>query len=85
MEDMPTAPAEVIGNVSVASTVEEVKDRIVEEVNALIAWVLSCQSHTFFAFETQLVPKVLALGCLFIQLFLRRRTKPAPLPTYGLT
>ena len=88
MEDMPTAPAEVTGNVSVAATVEEVKDRIVEEVNALIAWVLSCQSHTFFAFETQLVPKVLALGCLFIQLFLRFReeqfqaTHPQPEPGY---
>jgi len=70
MENMPTSPAEVTENVSVAPTVEEVKARIVEEANVLIAWVLSCQSLTFFAFETQLVPKVLMLGRLFIQLFL---------------
>jgi len=70
MENMPTSPAEVTENVSAAPTVEEVKASIVEEMNALIAWVLSCQSLTFFAFETQLVPKVLVLGRLFIQLFL---------------
>lgn len=88
MENMPTSPAEVTENVSVAPTLEEVKARIVEEVNALIAWVLSCQSPTFFAFESQLVPKVLALGCLFIQLFLCFReeqfqaTHPRPEPGY---
>ena len=53
MENMPTSPVEVTENVSVAPTVEEVKASIVEEMNALIAWVLSCQSLTFFAFETQ--------------------------------
>lgn len=37
MENMPTSTAKVTENVSVAPTVEEVKARIVEEVNALIA------------------------------------------------
>jgi hypothetical protein len=52
------------------STVEEMKGQITQEVSALVTWVLSCQSLTFFAFEQELVPRVLALGCLFIQLFL---------------
>ena len=88
MENVLTSPAEVTENISVAPTLEEVKVRIVGEVNALIAWVLSCQSLTFFAFESQLVPKVLALGCLFIQLFLCFReeqfqaTHPRPEPGY---
>ena len=49
MENISTSPVEVTENVSVAPTVEEVKASIVEEMNALIAWVLSCQSLTFFA------------------------------------
>lgn len=39
----------------------------------MIEWVLTCQLLTFFAFETQLVPKVLTLGGLFVQLFLCMR------------
>ncbi len=75
MEEMcPSAlPVEVTDDVATAPTVGEVKANIIQEVNALVAWVLTCQSLTFFAFETQLVPKVLALGRLFVQLFLCMR------------
>lgn len=81
-------PMEVTDDVATAPTVEEVKAGITQEVRSLVAWVLSCQSLTFFAFETQLVPKVLALGCLFVQLFLCMReerfqaTHPYPQPGY---
>jgi hypothetical protein len=67
--------------------VEEVKASIVQEVGSLVAWVSTCQSLTFFAFEAQLV-QVLALGRLFIQLFLCMRkeqfqeTHPQPQPGY---
>jgi hypothetical protein len=54
-------------------TTAEVKARIEQEVGELVTWVLSGQSLTFFAFEAQLVPKVLALGGLFVQLFLCMR------------
>ncbi len=69
-------------------TVEEVQGQIAQEVSALVTWVLSCQSLTFFAFEMELVPRVLALGCLFIQLFLCLReaqfqaAHPQPEPRY---
>ena len=65
--------AEVSNNVITVPTVEEVQASIEQAVCALVAWVLSCKTLTFFAFETQLVPQVLALGRLFIQLFLCRR------------
>ena len=71
--DMPVSPADVPDCAAAAPTVEEVKAAIVHEVNALIAWVLSCETLTFFAFETQLLPQVLALGRLFVQLFLSMR------------
>jgi len=86
--DLPVPPVEITDNVAVAPTVEEVKASISREVRALVAWVLTCQSLTFFTFETQLVPKVLALGCLFVQLFLCMReeqfqtTHPQPKPGY---
>jgi hypothetical protein len=86
--DLPVPPAEVTDNVATAPTVEEVKASITREVRALVAWVLTCQTLTFFAFETQLVPRVLALGCLFVQLFLCMReeqfqaTHPQPQPGY---
>jgi hypothetical protein len=51
----------------------EVKARIEQEVRNLVAWILSGQSLTFFAFEAQLVPRILALGRLFVQLFLCMR------------
>lgn len=56
-----------------APTVAELKASIECEVDGLVAWVLSGQTLTFDAFETQLVPKVLALGCLFVRLFLCMR------------
>lgn len=70
------------------STVEEVQGQIAQEVSALVTWVLSCQRLTFFAFEMELVPRLLALGCLFIQLFLCLReaqfqaAHPQPEPGY---
>jgi hypothetical protein len=72
----------------VLATVEEVQGQLAQEVRALVTWVLSCQSLTFFAFEMELVPRVLALGCLFIQLFLCLReaqfqaAHPQPEPGY---
>jgi hypothetical protein len=54
-------------------TTAEVKARIEQEVGELVTWVLRGQALTFFAFETQLIPRVLALGCLFVQLFLCMR------------
>ncbi len=81
-------PVEVTDDVATAPTLEEVKASIIQEVESLVAWVLTCQSLTFFAFETQLVPQVLALGRLFVQLFLCMReeqfraTHPRPQPGY---
>lgn len=70
---VPVLPTEITDDVATAPTVEEVKARIVQEANGIVAWVMACQALTFFAFETQLVPKVLALGRLFVQLFLCMR------------
>lgn len=56
-----------------APTVEELKTRITQTVTALVAWVISCQTLTFYAFETQLVPQVLTVGRLCLQLFLQMR------------
>jgi len=69
-------PAPVAGSIDtevVTSAIEEVKAAIVQEVGALIAWVLSCEHLTFFAFELELVPRVLSLGRLCVQLFLCMR------------
>lgn len=90
MEEMcpSVPPVEITDDVTAAPTVEEVEASIVREVGLLVVWVLTCQSLTFFVFETQLVPKVLALGRLFIQLFLCMReeqfqaTHPQPQPGY---
>ncbi len=68
-----TPPVEIPDNVAAAPTVEDVRASITQEVQALVEWVLTCQSLTFFAFETHLVPKVLALERRFIQLFLCMR------------
>lgn len=54
-------------------TVEETKARVEQEVRELVRWVLSCHTLTFFVFEAQLVSKVLALGCVLVQLFLCMR------------
>jgi hypothetical protein len=83
-KDLPQLPAGVTDDVVDAPTSEEVKAGIIQETNALIAWVLACQSLTFLEFESQLVLKVLALGRLLVQLFLCMRaeqfraTHPAP-------
>lgn len=69
----PVASAGSTESAAPAPTAEEMKARIGQAVEELIAWVLSCQSLTFFAFEAQLVCKVLALGGLFVQLFLCMR------------
>ena len=71
--DQLILPAEVIDGISSAATVEELQASMAQAVSALVMWVLSCQTLTFFAFETQLVPQVLALGRLCLQLFLRMR------------
>lgn len=55
-------PVQGTDDVTAVPTVEEVKANITQEVRDLMTWVLTCQSLTFFAFETQLVLKVLALG-----------------------
>lgn len=86
--NVSVSPTEVADDVATAPTVEEVKARIIQEVREVVAWVLSCRSLTFLAFETQLVPRVLGLGCLFMQLFLCMRQEqfqamhPEPQPGY---
>ena len=71
-----------------APTVEELKASLQREVDGLVEWVLHCRTLTFYAFETQLVPKVLVLGCLFVRLFLCMReeqwqaTQPQPPAKY---
>lgn len=51
-------------------TVPVLKTQLTEALQTLVTWVERCQTPTFFIFETQLVPKVLALGGLVVQLFL---------------
>ena len=65
--------AERVDKAASPLTAKEVQARIELEVRTLITWVLSCHALTFFAFETQLVGKILALGGLFVQLFLCMR------------
>ncbi len=72
-EDVLISAAKVSNNGITVPTVEEVQASIEQAVRALVAWVLSCKTLTFFAFETQLVSQVLALGRLFVQLFLCMR------------
>jgi hypothetical protein len=75
-------------NLASVPTVEVVKANLTQEVNALVAWVLTGKTLTFLAFETQLVVRVLALGQLFVQLFLSLREAqfqaehPQPAPGY---
>jgi hypothetical protein len=81
-------PRNSLEKVAVAPTLDEMKANINREVNALIAWILTCETLTFLAFETQLIPKILELGRLFVQLFLCMReerfqaTHPQPQPGY---
>lgn len=65
--------AESPESVACPPATDEVKAWLKRDAADLIEWVLSCQALTFFAFETQLVPKVLALGGLLVQLFLCMR------------
>ena len=90
MEDrnLPGSPEEGEEKVAAAPTLDEVRAKIDQEVNALTAWVLSCESSIFLAFEIQLIIKVMDLGCLFVELFLCMReaqfqaTNPQPQPGY---
>jgi len=73
MEENYSSIALAENNAATTLTTAEVKAGIEQEVRELVAWVLSGQSLTFFAFELQLVPRILALGGLFVQLFLCMR------------
>lgn len=73
METESKSPDRISEDAASAPTVAEVQTRISQAVAALIAWVLTSQTLTFHEFETQLVPQVLALGRLFVQLFLCQR------------
>ncbi len=65
--------SEVADDTEAAPTWEEVKTRISQTVDEIVAWVLTCQTLTFLEFETQLVAKMFALGKMFIALFLCMR------------
>jgi len=71
--DVPMPPAAALAEPAAAPTVEEWQTRITQTVSDLVVWVLSCQTLTLFAFATQLVPQVLAVGRLCLQLFLPMR------------
>jgi hypothetical protein len=60
-------------SIATPPTVEEVRAGIAEEVSQIVEWILTCEAFTFFEFETQLVPKVFALGQWFVLLFLCMR------------
>ncbi len=66
-------PVEDVEEDAAASTSEDVKTSIGQEVDAMVEWIMTCQSCVFSTFEVQLIPKVLALGRLFVQLFLCMR------------
>lgn len=71
--DILASPEEVTDNITVAPTIEEVRAKISEEVGEVIEWILTCKTLTFLEFEQLLIPKVLAIGRLFILLFLCMR------------
>jgi hypothetical protein len=87
-ESQSPPPDQISADAATAPTVAEVQAHITQAVAALVAWVLTCQTLTFHEFETQLVPQVLALGRLFVQLFLCQReaqfqtAHPQPEPGY---
>src|SRR6476620_7125039 len=58
--------------VTEAPTEEALRKHAEEEFGALLAWVQD-QKGTFFAFEKGLIPRVYALACLLVSLFLCRR------------
>ncbi len=61
---------EITAEAAACPTGPAIKAQLVQELQTLMVWVESCQTLTFFDFETQLGPKVLALGVLLVQLFL---------------
>jgi hypothetical protein len=67
------APTQETDEETTVPTVKEVEARITQTMQALIAWVESCHTLTFFEFESPLVPQVLAVGGLLVQLFLSLR------------
>ena len=64
---------EITAEEATVPTVPAIKAQLAQELQTVVAWVESCQTFTFFDFETQLVPTVLALGGLLVQLFLGLR------------
>ena len=56
-----------------APAIEEIKESISQEVDNIIDWILRGGTISFLEFEKELVPKVFALGMLFISLFLSMR------------
>jgi hypothetical protein len=56
-----------------APSIEENKESISREVGHIVDWILSGGMISFLEFEKELVPKVFALGLLFISLFLSSR------------
>jgi len=49
---------------------EDIKEKLFEFVKDTITWIISCHALSFFEFEKQMIPRVYALGRLFIVLFL---------------
>lgn len=90
MAEMPLSDlsAGITDEPATTQKAEELKVHIQQEVEKLVEWVLSCRTLTLYTFETQLIPRVLALGCLFVQLFLCMReehfqaTRAQPQPAY---
>jgi len=86
--NLPTPHGEGTEEVTTVPTSEDVKNNIAQEVDVVVEWVMTRQSCVFFVFEAQLIPKVLALGHLFVQLFLCMRqeqfqmTHSEPQPGY---
>jgi hypothetical protein len=52
-----------------APTEAALRQHAEEEFGALLAWVQE-QSGTFFVFEKAMIPRIYALACLLISLFL---------------
>lgn len=73
MEEKCPPNASAKSEATAAPTTLEMKARIELAMKELTTWVLACHSLSFFAFETQLVPQVMELGCLLVQLFLCMR------------
>ena len=68
-----TFPEKAIEHVDAPPTAEKVKVGISREVSEIMEWILAGKTLTFLEFEKQLIPKVFALGRLFMALFLCMR------------